>query len=251
MNVVTSHLLMLDRPLAVLDSEWTSKDPAKTRMLSLAVIRLEPDGTATEHGWRFNPGVPIDPGAVEVHGITEEMASREPPFEQAAGAILETLRGCDIGGYNVTTDLIVLQTEFQIARREFSLDGRHIVDAYRLWQVREPRKLADAYRRYVGEVPDDASLHDAAEDARLTLAVIEKQIDYGQSPEQLHEEALASLVDLSRRFRRNEDGVVVFGFGAHMDQPAADHLDYVRWMLGKDFSADTKRICQELLSKAG
>ena len=243
------HQLRLERPLAVLDSEWTSINPRSTRMVSLAIARLEPDGSASIQDWMFNPERPIEPGARKVHGITDEMARDKPRFRERAAEIDLALVGADIGGYNVLSDLMVLGEEMRIAGRGFDMTGRRIVDAYRLWTVREPRKLADAYRRFVGELPDDAELHDAAGDTRLTVSVIEKVLGDGDVGE-AHEQAMTELVDLGRRFRRNENEVIVFAFGEHADKPAISYPDYLEWMTRRDFPEDTKRVCRRLIGLA-
>ena len=244
-----THQLRLDRTLAVLDSEWTSMNPRSTRMVSLAVARLEPDGSASIQDWVFNPERGIEPGARKVHGISDEMVRDKPPFRKRAAEIDRALENADIGGYNVLTDLMVLGEEMRIAGRGFDMTGRRIVDAYRLWTVREPRKLADAYRRFVGELPDDADLHDAAGDTRLTVSVIEKVLGAGEVAE-AHEQTMTELVDLGRRFRRNENEVIVFAFGEHVDKPAISYPDYLEWMTRRDFPEDTKRVCRRLIGLA-
>ncbi len=46
-------------------------------------------------------------------------------------------------------------------------------------------------------------------------------------------------VDRSRRFRIDAAGEVVFNFGQHAGEPVREHDDYLDWMLGADFPADT------------
>ena len=238
--------MKLTRPLAVLDSEWTSANPRRTRMLSLAVLRIEPNGPERSHEWRFNPGCPIEAGAQAVHGITAEAAAREAPFRDHAATIEQTIAGCDIGGYAVRNDLVVLAAELARCGRDFTLEGRHVVDGYQLWIQRDPRTLKNAYAKFVGPLPADAALHDAAYDAKVTREVLEALAGDAR-PEDLHRETQGELVDIERRFRRNENGIVVLGFGEHIDEPALNHPDYLEWMLRKDFAHDTKTTCRKLL----
>ena len=243
-----THQLGVTRTLAVLDSEWTSVRAQSTRMITLTIILLRSDGSAEELNWMFNPEAPIEPGAQEVHGITQEMVQDKPPFREHAEEIDRHLQNCDIGGYAVINDLMVLEHEMRRAGLGFTLEGRNLVDAYRLWTVRDPRKLANAYERFVGELPDDAKLHDACDDTRLTVDVIEKVLGEGTVPD-AHEEAMSGIVDLGRKFRRNENDIIVFAFGEHVEKPAIRYPDYLRWMLGKDFPEDTKRICRYLIER--
>ena len=242
------HRLKLERTLAVLDSEWTSGHPNTARMLSLAIIRLQPDGTADEHEWVFNPECAIEPGAAQVHGITQEMVQDKPLFRDQATQVQQILEDCDIGGYAVLNDLMVLQHELRLAGAAFTVEGINIVDAYRLWTVREPRKLKNAYEKFLGPLPDDTKLHDACDDTRITVDVIEAVLREG-TVTNAHEETMGSLVDLGRRFRRNDNDVIVFAFGEHMDKPAIRHPGFLEWMLKKDFPEDSKRICRYLLDR--
>ena len=249
MKRADNHALRLERALAVLDSEWTSINPRSTRMVSLAVARLEADGSSTMDEWLFDPERPIEPGARRVHGISDEMVAGKARFRDLADEIEQVLDGADISGYNVISDLMVLNEEMLIAGRGFSMEGRRVVDAYRLWTLREPRKLADAYRRFVGELPEDAVLHDAAGDTRLTVSVIEKVLGDGDVGE-AHEQTMSEVVDLGRKFRRNENDVIVFTFGEHADKPAISYPDYLEWMVRRDFPEDTKRVCRRLIGLA-
>ena len=51
--------LQLDRPLVVFDIESTGVNARQDRIIELAAIRIETDGTETEKCWLLNPGVPI------------------------------------------------------------------------------------------------------------------------------------------------------------------------------------------------
>ncbi|MBX3044874.1 MAG: hypothetical protein KF896_14270 [Ignavibacteriae bacterium] len=46
---------------------------------------------------------------------------------------------------------------------------------------------------------------------------------------------------------KNDDGVVVFTFGNNKDKPAANHKDYLEWMLRSNFAPDTKQIIYQIL----
>ena len=65
--------LQLDRPLVVFDIESTGVNARQDRIVELAAIRIETDGTETERCWLLNPGVPIPPETTAIHGISDEM----------------------------------------------------------------------------------------------------------------------------------------------------------------------------------
>lgn len=61
--------------MAALDFEASDKDVETARIVSCALILTvngEPTDTRT---WLLNPGIPQNPEAVEIHGITDEYAA--------------------------------------------------------------------------------------------------------------------------------------------------------------------------------
>ena len=76
--------IKLDRPLAIFDIESTGISPRADRIIELAVIRIEPDGTETEKYWLVNPTIPIPVESTAVHGITDEVVKDCPTFAQVA-----------------------------------------------------------------------------------------------------------------------------------------------------------------------
>jgi hypothetical protein len=55
--------------------------------------------------------------------------------------------------------------------------------------------------------------------------------------------------DFSGKFIRDKDGLILLNFGKHKGQFAHDHLDFVYWMLGKDFTRDTLLWAQGILEE--
>ena len=88
--------LKLDRPLVVFDIESTGVNARQDRIIELAAIRVEPDGTETEKCWLLNPGVPIPPETTAIHGITDDIVKNCPTFADAAAEIEAFFRGCDL-----------------------------------------------------------------------------------------------------------------------------------------------------------
>ncbi|WP_327739074.1 exonuclease domain-containing protein [Streptomyces nojiriensis] len=78
-------------PWALVDVETSGLIPRRDRVLSIAVVTLGPDGRQTgEFTTLLNPG--CDPGPVHVHGLTAELLSGAPTFDQVAdrvGAMLQ------------------------------------------------------------------------------------------------------------------------------------------------------------------
>ena len=91
----------LDRPLVFFDLETTGLRVGSDRIVEMALIRVSPQGDVLERVRRFNPEMPIDPGATAVHGITDEDVADEAPFRLRARALAGLLEGCDLAGFNI------------------------------------------------------------------------------------------------------------------------------------------------------
>lgn len=98
--------------MAALDFESSDKDPETARIVTCALI-LVSGGIATDtRTWLINPGIPMEPGAIAVHGITDEHAAAHgQPAEQGVGEIAKAITevvaagvplvGHNIGGYDL------------------------------------------------------------------------------------------------------------------------------------------------------
>ena len=238
----------LERPLAVLDTEWTCGSRKNAELVSVALTRYEPNGCQASHYWMVRPHGRIEAGASEVHGLSAADLADCPRLEEVAQDIRAALEGCDLAGYGVVGDIEVIERELGRAGAPWSPAGASIIDGLRLWQRRERRRREDAYRKFVGPVPDDIRAHDAACDVEMTAAVIAALRD-GKSMRELHEEGNEDMVDVAGRFKRDH-GEIVFNFGDYRGAIASTEPGYLQWMLGKDFPDSTLAIARSLLDAA-
>ncbi|MFX8848620.1 3'-5' exonuclease, partial [Acinetobacter baumannii] len=65
--------LSLSRPLAFLDLETTGINISTDRIVEIAIVKINIDGTKQVKRKLINPQMPIPAGATEVHGITDDM----------------------------------------------------------------------------------------------------------------------------------------------------------------------------------
>jgi DNA polymerase-3 subunit epsilon len=160
--------LQLDRPLVVFDIESTGVNARQDRIIELAAIRIETDGTETEKCWLLNPGVPIPPETTIIHGISDEMVKDCPTFADKAEEIAAFFKDCDLSGFNSDRfDIPCLEEEFARVGMNLGASDRRHVDVQRIYHKREPRDLTAAVKFYCGR--DHVGAHGAEADARATL----------------------------------------------------------------------------------
>lgn len=250
-------MLKLTRPLVFFDLEATGKDPAKDRIVEFGAMRILPGGEARDV-WtsRFNPEMPIAPGATEKHGITDEDVANSPKFAELAKLIHHAMTGCDLAGYNLLNyDIPLLWEEFHRAGYNWDLAGVRVVDAEKIFKKKEERTLGAAVLFFCGRQHDDA--HTAGGDVLATRDVIEGQLKLypdlaAMSLDQLA--AYATLddlprVDLAGKLVRDKDGDAVYNFGKLKGQKLKDDPSFAEWMLRKDFTQNTLMHVREELGK--
>jgi len=247
--------LELKRPLVIFDLETTGIDPGSDRIVEIAILRIEPDGSTDCRTRRVNPERPIPPGATAVHGITDEDVREEPAFRQIARGLLDLMEGADLAGFNVRRfDVPLLERELRDCGLELGTTDRRIVDAMTIFHRKEPRDLSAAARFYLDREHEGA--HAAEADILVTLDVLEAQLErYPDLPRTVEE------LDIWTRARRNavdssgkfvwKNGDVVFAFGKHSGRPlrdiAGEAPGYLEWIAKQDFPEDMLDLVRRAL----
>ena len=251
--------LKLDRPLAVFDIEATGLSPRADRIVELSVIRIEPNGRESTCTWLLNPCVPIPLEATAIHGITDEDVRDCPTFLDVVDEVDAFLADCDLAGYNlIHFDIPILEEEFLRCGRDLRTPSRRILDAQRIYHMKEPRDLTAALKFFCGrDLGEDA--HGAEADARATLDVIEGQFrKYDDLPttmaalDETFNPKDPTFVDRAGRLAwRDGEAVVNFGKkkGAKLRELAANKegVTFLKWMIKSDFPLDTRQICENAL----
>lgn len=171
------------------DVESTGVDPQRDRIVTASWELRRGDQVLQQETLLFNPGVPIPQAAIDVHGITNELAQAEGldpavGLEELAGKLASYLReGAPLVGFNVQFDVTMLEAELRrynlptIAER---LGGRFapVIDPLILdrefdrWR-KGKRKLIDLLDVY--NVPVDADeLHQSDVDVSATLSLLQE-----------------------------------------------------------------------------
>lgn len=103
--------------MAALDFESSDKNPATARIVTCALIEVGGGEPTVPRTWLLNPGVPMNPEAIAVHGITDAYAAEhgvpaEVGVKEIAEAVAEVVRsGVVLVGHNISYDLTLLDAE--------------------------------------------------------------------------------------------------------------------------------------------
>lgn len=267
--------LNLKKPLVFLDLETTGTNVASDRIVELALVKINPDGSMVsrpnksngEGRFLVNPGVPIPNETSLVHGIYDEDVTDAPTFEAIAGKLFIFLQGCDLAGFNSNKfDLPLLAEEFLRAGIDFSLEDRNIIDVQVLFHLMEQRTLRAGYKFYLGKSLDNA--HEALADTMATYEIFVEQVKryQGEKVFDLRGNELATFdndmevlhkvsqrhrpADLMGRMVYNDDHEIVFNFGKYRGKSVKEVLlndsGYYGWMMQGDFPLYTKKVLKEI-----
>jgi DNA polymerase-3 subunit epsilon len=210
-----------------------------------------------------NPGIPINPQAIKIHGITDQDVKDAPGFADLAKILLKDLEGCDLAGFNSNKfDIPLLVEEFLRVNVDFDPKKRKFIDVQVIFHKMEQRNLSAAYRFYCKKELKDA--HSAAADTMATFEVLQAQLEMYKDAEykspdgSVQQKIMNDMeflsefsshnknVDFAGRIIYNQDGVEVFNFGKHKGKPVVEVLEkepgYYSWMMNGDFPLYTKKV---------
>jgi DNA polymerase-3 subunit epsilon len=159
--------------MAALDFESSDKDPETARIVTCALILVGGDQPTNTRTWLLNPGIPMEPGAIAVHGITDEYAAAhgidaKQGVHEIAQAVAEVvaaevpLVGHNLGSYDL--NLLDRETRRHCGAGLEEVCGRplnRVIDTMVL------DKHVAPYRRRVSETQGPYQMRTTAETYRL------------------------------------------------------------------------------------
>lgn len=173
-----------DGPLGGFDIESTGTDVWEDRIVTFSVIYSQ----SASHEpivleWLINPGIEIDPGAAEVHGITTEYArdygvDPKTALQEIADrlSVLVSM-GVPLVAYNIPFDATMLWAEFErhgiyvpVTQEQFfsrAIDPLVIDKAADKWR-KGSRKLTDTAKLYGYDL---TNAHNSTADVEATLHI--------------------------------------------------------------------------------
>ncbi len=270
--------LNLQKPLVIFDLETTGLDLVKDRVIQISYIKVFPDGREERGDFLINPEKTIPEVVEELTGIKNEDVKDKPTFKQLAQTLNQVFSGSDIAGYNSNHfDVPLLAEEFLRAGIDFDFTKCRLIDVQTIYHKMERRNLAAAYQFYCGrKMEDDFQAHRADEDTEATYRVLQGQLDMytadkQEDPERVLQNDMQFLADFSKsndnidfagrivwgelkdrtgKTVLDKDGkpviTEVFNFGKYKGQAVAQVLrfdpGYYSWILGGDFTYNTKQV---------
>ncbi|MFA5627881.1 MAG: DNA polymerase III subunit epsilon [Thiohalomonadaceae bacterium] len=161
----------------VLDTETTGLDPGSGhRIIEIGCVELinrRPSGN-TFHQY-LQPDREIDAGAIEVHGITNEMLADKPHFADIAQMFGDFIRGAELVIHNAPFDLGFIRHEFKLLNNGLAYDELQcqVLDTLVMARQLHPgqRNNLDALCKRYGIDNTQRELHGALLDAEILADV--------------------------------------------------------------------------------
>jgi DNA polymerase-3 subunit epsilon len=233
--------------IVVWDLETTGLDVDEDRIVQFAAVRLDESGEEVDSLKLLIDPFPtkIPAEATAIHGITEADVEGAPHFAgETADAVLDFIGDADLCGHNmIAYDLPLLLAELKRCGRAFVVEGRRLFDTQEIFRHDVPHTLEGALRHYANQTMGDDA-HDALADAQACASVLRMQMaSMIETPDELAAISLGDRITLDGKIVRDDDGDACLSFGKHRGQKLRDvPKGFLRWMLGKDFTAETKAV---------
>ena len=174
----------------ILDTETTGLETADGhRIIEIGCVELIDRRLSRKHFHQYvNPERPIDDGAMEVHGISNEFLADKPRFAEIVDDLLAFLKGGELIIHNAPFDIGFLDYELSLLGRGDSIgDHCSVLDTLELARDLHPgqRNSLDALCKRYDVDNSSRTLHGALLDAEILadvyLAMTGGQSDLGLS----------------------------------------------------------------------
>lgn len=253
--------LQLDRPIAFLDIEATGLNISKDRIVEIAIIKVNPDGSESEFVSLVNPEMDIPQEVIDIHGITNDKVKDAPKFSQLAPQLIAFIAEADLAGYNSNKfDIPMLAEEFLRVGSSIDLSKKKFVDVQNIFHKMEQRTLTAAYQFYCKK--DIHNAHSALADTKATWEVFQAQLEkYSELKSDVtfladfSKGSQLDLVDYAGRLAKNDLGEVVYNFGKHKGKSVEEvgkiEPGYYGWFVSDstDFPKFTKQKLKEEMDR--
>lgn len=185
----------------------------------------------------IKPDRPVDPDAIKVHGITDEMLADKPEFKEVAQDFLDYINGAELLIHNAPFDVGFMDYEFRKLNLNVKTDDICLVtDTLQMARQMYPGKRSnlDALCERLGIDNSKRTLHGALLDAEI-LADVYLMMTGGQT-NLFDEESVESEVIRVMQEKTAEEikSAVDFSHNLKLLQPTNDelqaHLEFLKMM---------------------
>jgi DNA polymerase III epsilon subunit family exonuclease len=163
-------------PFTIFDVETTGMHPVRHRIVELAAVRIDCDGSLSRFQTLINPRCAIPSGVIAIHHITDEMVADAPAFHEIAPQFIDMARDSTLVAHNARFDLSFLQESLARCGQEpwkgKTLDLLRLIrrthkglPSYSLQNLRRIFQLDDPF--------ENMAAHRAAADVEWELQVLE------------------------------------------------------------------------------
>jgi DNA polymerase-3 subunit epsilon len=239
----------LNKSIIFFDLETTGTDTETSRIVEIACIKINSDGTKESKEYLINPLINIPKEASDIHGITNEKVQDKPTFKQISIGLRKWFEGCDLGGFNSNNyDIPLLSAELVRAGLEPINWNPNLLDAFSLYRHLYPNTLSDVYKRLTNKELEGA--HGALADILATIEIVECLNKEEKTVEEIDLllQGENKRVDLAGKLYECQEGVVRYSFGKDKGKSVKSEPGFARWMLGQSFPKETKDKIKELLN---
>lgn len=170
-----------NRRQVVLDTETTgmNKDGPHYlghKIIEIGCVELINRRQTGRHFHKYiNPQMPVDPEAIEVHGITDEMLADKPLFSEVSDEFVEFIKGAELVIHNAPFDLGFMDYEFSLLPQPIPKTESFcsIIDTLVMAKEMRPgqRNNLDVLSKLYGLDTSRRTLHGALLDAEILAEV--------------------------------------------------------------------------------
>jgi DNA polymerase-3 subunit epsilon len=253
--------LNLNRPIAIFDLEATGLNISKDRIVEIAIVKINVDGSEKSFASLVNPEMKIPQEVIDIHGINMDKVKDAPTFKELAPQIIAFIEDADLAGYNSNKfDIPMLAEELLRVGNDYDLTKKKFVDVQNIFHKMEQRTLAAAYQFYCKK--DIENAHSALDDTRATWEVLKAQLEKYPDLQgdvnflaDFSKGSQFDLVDFAGRLAKNEKGEVVYNFGKHKNKSVEEissiEPGYYGWFISDstDFPKFTKQKLKEEMDR--
>jgi DNA polymerase-3 subunit epsilon len=210
-----------------LDCESTGLDPAKDRMIEIAVARFTFDQLMQQFETLIDPECDIPQVSQEIHKISRAMLEGKPKAAQVLPEVLKMIKGHILVGHGIGFDIALIAAEAKRCQIPNEIEKQPFIDTLRMARLygESPVNSLQRLREHFNIQPEGA--HRAMSDVIVNIEVFKHLAKSYKTTEQL-------LKTLEKPIR-----LKAMPLGKHKGRKFDEiPIEYLQWAERKDFDQD-------------